>query len=100
MAKKISRKTSRTIKRTESSPFKIYWNKTNYILLLAGVALLIIGFYMMSIGNWDSVTALVFSPIVLLIAYIIIFPASIFFSKTEKKGNGSSNEGEDDSGQS
>ncbi len=59
--------------------FKDYWTKTNSILLLAGFVVLILGFFLMSFGPWDNPTSLTLSPIVLLIAYLVIFPAAIFY---------------------
>ncbi len=81
MAKKVQRKSSKQIKKKWVSPFNIYWEKKNYILLIAGFITLIIGYLVMSDGKWNSTSALVFSPIILGIAYLLIFPLSIFSSK-------------------
>ena len=67
------------------SPFKNYWVKDNYIFLAVGIILLIIGYVAMAQGEWDNSVSLVVSPIILLIAYLIIFPLSIFYKKQEKK---------------
>lgn len=85
MAKKIQKRKSRIQKKTTESPFNIYWDKQNYILLLIGFAFLITGFYFLAQGPWDSAISLVVSPILLFIAYIFIFPASIFFRKRKDK---------------
>lgn len=79
MAKAVKRKSLKPAKKTFVSPFNIYWDKTNYILLFAGILFVIVGFYVMSIGEWDSATSLVISPIILFIGYVIIFPLSILF---------------------
>ncbi|MEO8399179.1 MAG: hypothetical protein ABI550_05100 [Ignavibacteriaceae bacterium] len=79
MSKTVKKKNVRQTKKVFLSPFKIYWNRKNYLLLFLGIILLIIGFYVMSLGNWDSTASLVFSPIILVIAYVLIFPASIFY---------------------
>ncbi len=84
MAKKVQRKKSRTQKKTAESPFNIYWERKNYILLIVGFAFLILGFYFLSQGPWDSTVSLVVSPIFLFIAYIFIFPASIFYRKKKE----------------
>lgn len=82
MAKKVRSKTTKQQKQvTAVSPFKIYWDKTNYLLLTAGFLLIIVGFYVMSLGEWDSFASLVISPILLFIGYILVFPASIFYRK-------------------
>jgi len=82
MAQKIKKKTV-VSKKSLISPFNIYWDKKNYIFLFLGFALLILGYYVMSIGSWDSTESLVFSPIILVIAYILIFPLSIFAKKKD-----------------
>jgi len=84
---KVKKKASKTFKRSFQSPFGIYWEKKNYLFLLTGFVLLVVGFYVMSIGPWDSFPSLVISPILLIIAYILIFPASIFYKKKEEKAN-------------
>lgn len=83
MAKAVKRKSSRTVKKTFVSPFNIYWDKTNYILLIAGMLFVFLGFFLMSRGEWDSTTSLILSPIILFIGYVIIFPLSILFRKKE-----------------
>jgi hypothetical protein len=86
MAQKVKKK-STIAKKNLVSPFNIYWDKKNYLFLFLGFALLIIGFYIMSIGSWDSATSLVISPIILFIAYIFIFPLSIFAKKKAAANN-------------
>ena len=81
MAKKIKRKTERTVKKDFISPFRIYWEKENYYFLAAGIVVVILGFYFLSIGPWDSFSSLVIAPVLLFIGYVIIFPASILFRK-------------------
>lgn len=80
---KIVRTKQKTSKKTLSSPFSIYWDKSNYYILLAGVILSIIGFYLLSIKPWDSTESLYMAPIVLFIAFVIVFPLSILFRKKE-----------------
>lgn len=79
------RKGIRSKKQSEKSPFNNYWIKENYLILFAGVIALILGFFLMSIDPYDSALSLSFSPIVLLIAYIVIFPLSILFRKRKTK---------------
>jgi len=90
-----SKRTGKSTKRIFVSPFKNYWKKENYILLVFGVLLLIIGFMLMANDPWDNPIALTLSPIVLLVAYLVIFPLSIFYRKNknsqmEKSNNVSS----------
>ena len=92
MAKTVKRKPQRTTKKLLASPFSIYWKKENYMILIAGAVLLIIGYFVMSIGPWNSTPAIVVSPIILLIVYILIVPAAILF---RKKDYGNKTEGEE-----
>ena len=97
MATKTKKRTIKQTKKVSVSPFSIYWNKMNYYLLALGILVTIIGFYVMSMGTWDSFTSLVLSPIILFIAYVIIFPLSIFFRKKSEEKN---QDNEIDSGKS
>ena len=97
MATKTKKRTIKQTKKVSVSPFSIYWNKVNYYLLALGILVTIIGFYVMSMGTWNSVTSLVISPIILFIAYVIIFPLSIFFRKKSEEKN---QDNEIDSGKS
>jgi len=85
MATKIKRKKTKQLRKTSVSPFNIYWEKKNYYLLVLGLIVTIIGFYFMTIGPWNSFSSLVISPIILFIAYVIIFPLSIFLRKKSEK---------------
>ena len=82
MVQKIKKKTAATKKKLVS-PFNIYWDNKNYLFLFLGFALLVVGYYVMSIGSWDSTPSLILSPIILVIAYILIFPMSIFAKKRD-----------------
>jgi sulfite exporter TauE/SafE len=86
MAKTVKKRTSKTSKKHHVSPFGIYWEKRNYLFFSAGIILVIIGFYFMSIGNWDSFESLVISPVILFIAYIFIFPLSMTSKKEKTTG--------------
>ena len=92
MATKIKKRTIKQTKKSSVSPFNIYWEKKNYYFLALGLVVTIIGFYFMTIGPWNSVSSLVISPILLFIAYIIIFPLSIFLRKKTEKEQSQDNE--------
>jgi membrane protein YdbS with pleckstrin-like domain len=92
MAKTVKKKPLRTTKKVLASPFSIYWKKENYMILIAGAVLLIVGYFVMSIDPWNSTPAIVVSPIILLIVYILIVPAAILF---RKKDTGNKTEGEE-----
>ena len=92
MATKIKKKTIKQTKKASVSPFNIYWDKKNYYLLGIRLLFTVIGFYFMNIGPWDSFSSLAISPIILFIAYIIIFPLSIFLRKKSEKVQNQDNE--------
>lgn len=84
MAVKVKKKNAKTVSsKTLPSPFNIYWDKTNYYLFGLGIFLIIIGFYFMGQGEWNSYSSLVISPILLFIGFVIVIPASILFRKKE-----------------
>jgi ATP/ADP translocase len=85
MAKKVTRKQIKQTKKAKVSPFNIYWEKQNYYLLILGIVVIVVGFYFMTIGPWDSFSSLVISPILLFIGYVIVFPLSIFLRKKSEK---------------
>jgi membrane protein YdbS with pleckstrin-like domain len=91
-SKKVKRRNIRKQKKTAaSSPFNIYWTKRNYLYLLLGVVVIVIGFYFMSIGPWDSFSSLVISPILLVIGYVFIFPMSILHKEKKSSTEGGEN---------
>ena len=72
-------------KSSKESPFIMYWTKTNYLLFALGFIILVFGYFLLSADPWDGFTSLSLAPIVLLIAYIIIFPLSILFINKKKQ---------------
>lgn len=86
MAKVKKRATVKTSRKLPS-PFNIYWEKNNYILLIAGIVVTIVGYYLMSVGPWNSNESLVYSPIILFIAYVIIFPLAIIYRKKKQQNS-------------
>jgi hypothetical protein len=82
MAKVRKRVKSKT--KPIESPFKNYWSRNNYIILIAGLATIFLGFYFMNQGPWDNPESLTVAPIILLIAYLIIIPLAIYYRKAPK----------------
>lgn len=66
-------------KKASGSHFKDYWQKQNYYFLIISFIFLVIGYYFMMDGSWDSTLSMSISPVVLLIAYLILVPLAIFF---------------------
>jgi uncharacterized membrane protein len=84
MPRTVKKRVVKKTKKSFSSPFKIYWENKNYFFFYLGFLLLIVGYYVMSIGKWNSVPSLIFSPIILVITYIFVFPAAILFRNKNK----------------
>lgn len=91
MATKTKKKNVKTAAKSLPSPFNIYWEKTNYLLFGLGMILIILGFYLMGQGAWNSSASLVISPILLFLGFVIVFPASILYRKKIKAQINSSN---------
>ena len=56
------------------------WNfkKQNYIIFGAGIASIMLGYFLMSIGGHNSILSTKISPIILIIGYCVLIPISIF----------------------
>lgn len=89
------KKAVKDVKKPAGSPFKDYWTKQNYYALLVSFGVLIIGYIFMSMGSWDSTASLSISPVILLIAYLVLIPLSIFFKYPFKSKAESSVPGKD-----
>lgn len=85
MATKVKKRSAVKSAKKLPSPFNIYWEKNNYLILIAGIIVSIIGYYFMSIGPWNSNESLVYSPILLFIAYVIIFPFAIVYRRKKQQ---------------
>ena len=83
MAVKTKKKNVKASVKSLPSPFNIYWEKTNYLLFGFGVILIVLGFYFMSLGEWNSSSSLVISPILLFLGFVVVMPASILYRKKE-----------------
>lgn len=92
--KKAIKKPLRSGKQTTGSPFSYYWNNMNFVIFGVGVVLAIIGFYLSSVKPWNSDASLVYSPIILVVTYVLIFPLSILFSKKKHAAESEHKEGE------
>ena len=55
--------------------------KINYILFFVGVLLVILGYFIMAIGEVDSFQSLTLAPTILFTGYIILIPAALIYKK-------------------
>jgi predicted tellurium resistance membrane protein TerC len=58
-----------------------FFSKKNYLGLLLGAVLLVIGFYLLGLGPKDNKIALNVAPFILIIAFAVILPISILMGK-------------------
>ncbi len=84
MSKRIKKK-KKALAFSGQSPFVNYWKKENYWILLIGLALVVIGFFLMAQSPYDNPVSLSISPIILLIAYIVVFPLAILYKGKKQK---------------
>ena len=59
------------------------YTKKNYILFVCGIIMIILGYIIMVSGETNSFQSLSLSPVILLIGYLILIPASLIYK--EKK---------------
>ena len=55
------------------------FGKANYLIIALGIALAILGMYLLSLAPVDNKISLNVAPIVLAVAYLIVIPAGILF---------------------
>jgi hypothetical protein len=58
----------------------------NYYILLAGVAVILLGYGALSMGPWDGFVPLTVAPILLVLGYCVIIPAGIIYRKKSTGG--------------
>lgn len=68
-------------------PPPIPFGKKNLTLYVAGLAVLIIGYILLSIGPWENPLSRSAAPLVLLIGYLVLFPLAIMI-KPKKESEG------------
>lgn len=55
--------------------------KTNLYIFLVAIAVLIVGYVVMAIGDTYDALSLYVSPIILTIGYVVVLPMSILYKK-------------------
>ncbi len=76
---------SRNKKAKKVSPFLNYWTNRNWLFFSIATVILLLGFFLLSISPYDNVISLSVAPIVILIAYVVLFPIAILIK--DKKTN-------------
>jgi hypothetical protein len=63
------------------------WDRKQYLLIGAGIGVIVIGFLLLSTGigsSWDNPLAVSVAPVVLVIGYCVIIPLAILFGGKAK----------------
>jgi len=64
-----------------SEPIFGEWDFTraNYLIFLAGIAIIFLAYIIMALGDTNSFQALTVAPILLVIGYLVIIPLAIIY---------------------
>jgi hypothetical protein len=62
-----------------------FFGKSNYLGILVGTGLLVLGFFLLSRGPADNKLALNVAPFILTIAFVVVIPLSILLNR-DKEG--------------
>lgn len=62
-------------------------DRRNVIILVVGLVVITIGYFLLSIPPWDNFLSRSVSPLILILGYLVIIPIAIFY--------GSGNSGEE-----
>ena len=65
----------------------MYLTKYNYMIFAAGLGLLALGYYFMSIGPHDSFWSLTLAPVIIIFSLVIVFPYGIMKNFKKVSGN-------------
>jgi len=91
--KKPQSKTSQKIKKDVSFPLE----KENFVIIAAGIALLVIGYLLMNQNSVDGFVPTVISPVLLFLGYCVVIPYGILkghrLSKTDTGSAPADNQG-------
>lgn len=82
MAKPVRKKDP---KRRQSKPEQMPLGRENFMILGAGLAVILAGYLAMLTGGVEGFLPLVVSPILLVLGYCVIIPVGILYRKREPK---------------
>ena len=66
---------------------------TNYKILVAGVAIVILGYIALSMEPWDGFMAITLAPMLLVLGYCVVIPIGIIYRKKKEESGLSITEG-------
>ena len=79
MAKQVQKEklTKKKVKRVETLSLEAI----NYQIILAGVVVIVAGYFALSVKPWDNPIALNVAPVLLVLGYCVIIPIGIIYRK-------------------
>ena len=81
MAKeKVRRTRGKLAKESSSLPF----SSENYIIFGVGIILILLGYFALARGPWDSFFSLSLAPILLVLGYCVLIPVAILYRKKRR----------------
>jgi len=77
------------IQRKKSAPKKVSlpFTKENYVIFLAGLAVIVIGYVCLNTPPVNGAISLTVAPLFLCLGYLVMIPLSILYRKKESKEN-------------
>lgn len=82
MARRDTRESSKRKAMFDALPF----TKTNYQILVCGIAVIVLGYVALSQEPWDGFWPLDVAPILLALGYCVLIPLGILFRKRPSNG--------------
>ena len=55
------------------------FNKTNYLIFLVGILLIVGGYIIMALGEVDSFQSITLAPILLFLGYVVAIPIALIY---------------------
>jgi len=55
------------------------FNKTNYVIFLVGLLLIVGGYIIMALGEVDSIQSITLAPIMLFLGYVVVIPIALIY---------------------
>lgn len=84
MAKAVQKE--RVVKKKTRVAATLSLEKTNYQIILGGVAVIIAGYLALSAKPWDNPMAMNVAPILLVLGYCVIVPIGILYKSKKQDG--------------
>ena len=75
---------SKTVKKKPAALQSLSLEPVNYQIILAGIAVIVAGYFALSAKPWDNPVALNVAPVLLVIGYCVIIPFGIMYRRKKE----------------